>query len=94
MSNFVYNEKVGISLYSSSNNAVYNNLLRFNNIDIFVGGNSTDNRIYNNTLMDSNIGLNFADNPKNNQLENNINLNITNPLFKESENITGYVNLR
>ena len=75
--NFAYNEKVGISISSSSHNTIYNNLLGSNNIDIFVGGNSTDNRIFNNTLMNSGIGINFAGNPKNNQLENNYLYNIT-----------------
>ncbi|MDQ6723125.1 MAG: right-handed parallel beta-helix repeat-containing protein, partial [Thermoproteota archaeon] len=69
--NYAYNEKVGISIFSSSNDNVYDNLLKSNKNGIFIGGNSSDNHIFNNTLVNNRIGVDFADQPKNNTVENN-----------------------
>jgi poly(beta-D-mannuronate) C5 epimerase len=70
--NYAYNEKVGISVFSSSNNRVYDNLMRSTHTGIQVTGSSLGNRIYNNTILNGTLGLVFGDNyPKNNLLENN-----------------------
>jgi mannuronan 5-epimerase len=75
--NYAYNEQVGISVFSSSNNKVYDNLLKSNDKGIFIGGNSSYNRIFNNTLVNDKIGIDFADKPKNNMVKNNNIQNIT-----------------
>jgi parallel beta-helix repeat protein len=75
--NYAYNEKVGIFVFSSSNDKVYNNLLKSTHIGIEIAGKSLGNHAYNNTMMNNTFGFYFGDNdPKNNLFENN-NLNYT-----------------
>jgi mannuronan 5-epimerase len=70
--NYVYNEKVGISIYGSSNDKVYNNIFKSSHTAIFIAENASNNHIYNNTIADVNIGLEVRpDKAKNNLLENN-----------------------
>jgi len=81
--NFAFNEKVGISIISSSNNKINDNIFKSNERGIFIGGNSSGNNIYNNTLIDDKIGIYF-DNPltTNNLLKNNnMDSKSTTPVF-------------
>jgi mannuronan 5-epimerase len=75
--NYVYNEKVGISIFSSSNNTIYDNLLKSNYKGVFIAGTSSANRVYNNTIMNSRDGIEFANAPKDNILENNQMYNVS-----------------
>jgi mannuronan 5-epimerase len=82
--NFAYNENQGISIFSSHNNKVLENLLKLSDNGIFIGGNSSNNHIYNNSIIDTKIGIDFADHPKNNVLDkSNFLSNVTTPLFAE-----------
>ena len=49
--NYAYNEKIGISIYQSSNDKIYNNLVKSSKTGIYVAGSSLGNHIYNNTIM-------------------------------------------
>jgi mannuronan 5-epimerase len=75
--NYAYNEKVGISLFSSSNNKVYDNLAKSNDKGIFVAGTSLGNHIYNNTIMNGKDGIELDNTAKDNVLENNIMHNVS-----------------
>lgn len=75
--NYAYNEKVGISLFSSSNNKLYDNLLKSNDKGIFVAGTSLSNHVYNNTIMNGKVGIEFANAAKDNVLENNTMHNVS-----------------
>jgi poly(beta-D-mannuronate) C5 epimerase len=79
--NYAYNEKVGISVFSSSNNKVYDNLLKSNDKGIFIAGTSLGNHIYNNTIMNGREGIEFGNAAKDNVLENNIMHNISSSIF-------------
>jgi mannuronan 5-epimerase len=79
--NYAYNEKVGISVFSSSNNKVYDNLLKSNDKGIFIAGTSLGNHIYNNTIMNGREGIEFTNAAKGNVLENNIMHNISSPIL-------------
>jgi mannuronan 5-epimerase len=87
--NYAYNEKAGFSIFSSSNDKVYNNIVNSSHTGISVGNNSSDNHIYNNTIMNTVVGINFPDsNPKNNLIENNNLTNIVYPtMIKGTDNI-------
>ena len=76
--NYAYDEKVGISIYSSSNNKAYDNLLKSTDKGLFIGGNSSYNHIFNNSLVNDTVGIDFDDFPKDNVLKNNI---ISNVIF-------------
>jgi parallel beta-helix repeat protein len=69
--NFAYNERVGISIYSSSNNKVFENTLKSNDKGISIGGKSFNNHIFNNRFETNEIGIDFPDQAKNNVVENN-----------------------
>jgi N,N-dimethylformamidase beta subunit-like protein/copper-binding protein NosD len=70
--NYVYNEKVGISIYGSSNDKVYDNLFKSTYTAVFIAANASNNHIYNNTIADVNNGLDLESNKANNNLfENN-----------------------
>ena len=80
--NYAYNEKVGISVFQSSNDKVYNNLIKSSDRGIFVAGRSSGNHIYNNTIMNGAVGLYFPyNNSVNNIYENNNLKNITQPII-------------
>jgi len=81
--NYAYSEKEGISIYSSSNDKVYDNMLNSNNKGIAIGGNSSNNMIYNNTLGNNGIAIDFADQPKNNLVKDNYASNAFIPPFKQ-----------
>ena len=80
--NNAYNEKVGISVFQSSNDKVYNNLIKSSDTGIFVAGRSSGNHIYNNTIMNGAVGLYFNpyNNSVNNIYENNNIKNTTQPM--------------
>jgi parallel beta-helix repeat protein len=88
--NYAYNEKIGISIFSSSNDKVYNNLVRSTIRAVIIGGTSLGNHVYNNTMMSDGVGIYFADDhPKNNVLENNNLNNITYPTMISGTNNIG-----
>jgi mannuronan 5-epimerase len=88
--NKYYNEKVGVSIISSSNDKVYNNLIKSTNIGVFIGGISLGNHLYNNTMINGGVGIYFSDShPKNNVLENNNLNNIPYPTLIVGINNTG-----
>jgi parallel beta-helix repeat protein len=92
--NYAYNEKVGFSVYSSSNDKVYNNLVKSSHTGIFIAGTSLGNHVYNNTMMDDTFGIHFGDNhPRNNVLENNNLKNITYPTVIIGTNNIGRNNI-
>lgn len=80
--NHAYNEKVGISVFQSSNDKVYNNLIKSSYTGIFVAGRSSGNHIYNNTIMNGAVGLylHLYNNSVNNIYENNNIKNTTQPM--------------
>jgi parallel beta-helix repeat protein len=70
--NYAYNESTGFSIYGSSNDKVYNNIVKSSDKGIRIGGTSLYNYIYNNTIVKGKDGIYFSTNqPKNNVLENN-----------------------
>jgi hypothetical protein len=73
--NYAYHEKIGISIYHSSNDKVYNNLVISSDVGIYAAGSSFDNQIYNNTLMNGNIGIYAAGSSFDNQIYNNTLMN-------------------
>ncbi len=79
--NYVYNEKTGISIISSLNNNIYDNLFIFSDIGIFIGKTSTGSKIYNNTIRYDTIGIHFGNQPKNNILKNNTIGNVSTPVY-------------
>jgi poly(beta-D-mannuronate) C5 epimerase len=80
--NYIYNEKIGISLYQSSNDKIYNNLVKSSNTGIYLAGISFGNHIYSNTIMNGTVGLHIYldSNSRNNIYENNILHNISQPI--------------
>ncbi len=80
--NYAYNEKVGFSIYQSSNDKIYNNLVKSSNTGIYLAGSSLGNHIYNNTIMNGTVGLylHLDNNSKNNIYENNNLNNISQPI--------------
>ena len=80
--NYANHEKVGISIYQSSNDKVYNNLVNSSNTGIYAAGSSSGNQIYNNTLMNGPVGmyLGLDNNSKNNSFKNNHMNNISQPI--------------
>ena len=76
INNYAYNEKVGISIYSSSNNTAYDNLLKSSDKGIFIGENSSHNHIFNNSLVNDTIGIDVSNFAKDNVLKNNIISNV------------------
>jgi poly(beta-D-mannuronate) C5 epimerase len=79
--NYAYNEKTGISIISSLNDKVYDNLFKSSDRGIFIGENSTGSHIYNNTLMNDRIGIQFGTLPENNVLKNNSLYNVSTPVI-------------
>ncbi len=77
--NYAYHEKIGISIYQSSNDKVYDNLVKSTNRGIYVAGRSSGNHIYNNTITNGAVGLylHLDNNSRNNIYENNNLKNIT-----------------
>jgi parallel beta-helix repeat protein len=69
--NSIFYEKVGISLFSSSNNNLYDNKIISSDKGIAIAGNSSFNHIYENSIVNGNTGIYFTDFAKNNTLENN-----------------------
>ena len=66
------NLKYGLAMYQSSNDKIYNNLVKSSYASIYIAGSSLHNHVYNNTLMNCTFGFYFADdNSKNNLFENN-----------------------
>lgn len=82
--NFAYNEKIGISIFSSSSNKIYENLLKSSDKGVFISGNSSNNHVYNNSVTNTRIGIDFAGQPKNNLIENNFMQNVTYSIFAET----------
>ena len=82
MKNYAYNEKIGISIFQSSNDKIYNNLVKSSNTGIYVAGSSVGNHIYNNTIMNGTVGfyLHLGNNSRNNLYENNNLNNISQPI--------------
>jgi mannuronan 5-epimerase len=78
--NFAFNEDVGMSVFSSSNNTLYDNIFSSNNIGIFLAGNSSDNHVYKNKLKDQNYGIYLTDSPVDNLLIKNDMTNISTPI--------------
>jgi poly(beta-D-mannuronate) C5 epimerase len=80
--NYAYNEKIGISIYQSSNNKIYDNLVKSSNMGIYLDGISSGNHIYNNTIMNGTVGfyLHLENNSRNNIYENNNLNNISQPI--------------
>lgn len=80
--NYAYNEKIGISIYQSSNDKIYNNLVKSSSTGIYVAGRSLGNHIYNNTIMNGTVGfyLHLDNNSRNNKYENNNLNNISQPI--------------
>ena len=80
--NYAYNEKIGISIFQSSNDKIYNNLVKSSNTGIYVAGSSVGNHIYNNTIMNGTVGfyLHLGNNSRNNLYENNNLNNISQPI--------------
>jgi parallel beta-helix repeat protein len=79
--NYAYNEKTGISIISSLNDKIYDNLFKSSDRGIFIGENSTGSHIYNNTLMNDKTGIQFGNPPENNVLKNNSLYNISTPVY-------------
>ena len=75
--NRAFNEEVGMSIFASSNNTLFENQLSSNKIGIFLGGNASDNYILNNKLENDPYGFYFSDLPFHNLLKNNDMTNIT-----------------
>ena len=69
--NHVFYEKIGISVFSSSNDNLYDNKIISSDKGIAIGGNSSFNHIHENSIVNSKTGIYFTDFPKNNLLENN-----------------------
>ena len=88
--NYAYNEKAGISVFSSSNNEVYNNTLKLDGTGIFIGGNSSRNSISNNTIMDSMIGIDSEDSVQGNVFENNDAYNVSTYYNDWNDNVSKY----
>jgi parallel beta-helix repeat protein len=82
--NYAYNEKTGISIISSLNDKIYDNLLKSNDRGIFIGENSTGSHIYNNTLMNDKTGIQFDNPPESNALKNNSLYNVSTPVYLNS----------
>jgi poly(beta-D-mannuronate) C5 epimerase len=82
--NYAYNEKTGISIISSLNNKLYDNLFKSSDRGIFIGENSTGSHIYNNTLMKDRIGIYFESSPGNNVMKNNSLYNVSTPIYPNS----------
>jgi poly(beta-D-mannuronate) C5 epimerase len=80
--NYAYNEKIGISIFQSSNDKIYNNLVKSSNTGIYLAGSSVGNHIYNNTIMNGTVGLylHLDNNSRNNIYENNNLNNISQPI--------------
>jgi mannuronan 5-epimerase len=80
--NYAYHEKIGISIYQSSNDRVYNNIVKSSNIGIYTAGSCMGNQVYNNALMNGTLGiyLHLSNNSKNNLFKNNHMDNISQPL--------------
>ncbi|HEY6884323.1 MAG TPA: right-handed parallel beta-helix repeat-containing protein, partial [Nitrososphaeraceae archaeon] len=57
--NYAYNEKAAFSIYGSSNNRVYDNMLKSSDTGVFIGGNSSHNHIFNNTIVKGKDGIYF-----------------------------------
>jgi parallel beta-helix repeat protein len=75
--NLAYDEKVGISIYSSSNNKIFENVINKSDRGIFVGGNSSNNHLYNNSITNTKTGIYFTGHPIGNDLKNNYLSNVS-----------------
>ncbi|MDQ6863554.1 MAG: right-handed parallel beta-helix repeat-containing protein, partial [Thermoproteota archaeon] len=69
------NLKYGIALYQSSNDKIYNNLVKSSYASIYIAGSSFHNHVYNNTMINGTFGFYFADNNSKNNLFEDNNLN-------------------
>ena len=81
--NFAYNENEGISIFSSSNDKIFENVINKSDKGISIGGNSSNNQLYNNSITNTKTGIYFAGHPKGNDMNNNHLSNVITPIFAE-----------